>query len=134
MYCGHQGGPREDTPATMADVLKAHIEVCPEHPLSHAKAEIERLEAIVDKLPKCWRLVENGKLVRDVPAVPGMDAWHREPDTETLMRFGPLAWRVRGIEREWLRVGRVDGLGADRLLPVIDFYDTKEAAEAARGK
>ena len=28
----------------MADVLKAHIEQCPKHPLSQAKAEIERLE------------------------------------------------------------------------------------------
>lgn len=43
VYCGHRCGPQKDTPAVMADVLKAHIEKCPEHPLSHAKAEIERL-------------------------------------------------------------------------------------------
>ena len=36
VYCGHQYGPREDTPVAMADVLKAHIEKCPEHPLSKA--------------------------------------------------------------------------------------------------
>lgn len=39
VYCGHRYGPREDTPVAMADVLKEHIEQCPEHPLSHAKAE-----------------------------------------------------------------------------------------------
>jgi hypothetical protein len=46
VYCGHRYGPKEDTPVAMADVLKAHIEQCPEHPLSHAKAEIERLRGL----------------------------------------------------------------------------------------
>ncbi len=41
--CGHRYGPREDTPVAMADVLKEHIEQCPEHPLSEAKREIEWL-------------------------------------------------------------------------------------------
>ena len=45
VYCGHRYGPREDTPAVMADVLKAHIEKCPQHPLSHAKTEIKRLQS-----------------------------------------------------------------------------------------
>lgn len=35
-------------------------------------AEVGRLQAIVDRLQKCWRLDESGKLVRDVPLVPGM--------------------------------------------------------------
>ena len=46
VYCGHRYGPREDTPVAMADVLKAHIEQCPEHPLSKARARIADLEAI----------------------------------------------------------------------------------------
>lgn len=45
VYCGHRYGPREDTPVAMADVLREHIEQCPKHPLSRAKAEIERLTA-----------------------------------------------------------------------------------------
>lgn len=48
VYCGHRYGPREDTPCTMADVLKEHIEQCPEHPLSHAMTEIARLQEIAD--------------------------------------------------------------------------------------
>ena len=44
VYCGHRYGPREDTPESMADVLKAHIEKCPEHPLFHARAEITKLK------------------------------------------------------------------------------------------
>ena len=39
--------------------------------LKEREAKVARLQAIVDKLPKCWRLVE-GKLVQDVPVVPGM--------------------------------------------------------------
>jgi len=34
VYCGHRYGPKENTPVAMADVLKEHIEQCPEHPLS----------------------------------------------------------------------------------------------------
>ena len=34
-----------------------------------------RLQAIVGKLPKCWRLDEAGELVQDVPVVPGMKLW-----------------------------------------------------------
>lgn len=35
-YCGHRYGPDPGTPVAMADV--AHIEKCPEHPLSKARA------------------------------------------------------------------------------------------------
>lgn len=45
VYCGHRYGPEAEVPSTMADVLKEHIEQCPEHPLSHAKARIAVLEA-----------------------------------------------------------------------------------------
>lgn len=44
VYCGHRYGPSKDTPAVMADVLKAHIEGCPEHPMSKLKHENEELK------------------------------------------------------------------------------------------
>ena len=47
VYCGHRYGPKEDTPVAMADVLKEHIAHCPEHPLSHANEQIQKLEALV---------------------------------------------------------------------------------------
>jgi len=34
VYCGHRYWPKEDVVATMSDILKAHIEVCPKHPLA----------------------------------------------------------------------------------------------------
>jgi hypothetical protein len=41
--------------------------------MQEAADEIERLRAIVDKLPKCWRLNEQGELVQDEPVYPGMN-------------------------------------------------------------
>ena len=43
VYCGHRYGPNDKVPATMADVLKEHIEQCPQHPMSALKKEVERL-------------------------------------------------------------------------------------------
>lgn len=37
VYCGHRYGPGETTPASMAEALKAHIEECPDHPMSALK-------------------------------------------------------------------------------------------------
>jgi hypothetical protein len=52
VYCGHRYGPDPGTPVAMADVLKAHIEVCPEHPASKLKAALvdakEALKLVVD--------------------------------------------------------------------------------------
>lgn len=48
VYCGHRYGPDSEVPAAMADVLKEHIESCPEHPMSELKREIERLKEEID--------------------------------------------------------------------------------------
>jgi len=34
VYCGHQYGPKDKVPSSMADVLKKHVEKCPKHPMS----------------------------------------------------------------------------------------------------
>lgn len=44
VYCGHRYGPEAEVQATMAQVLKDHIEQCPQHPLSAAKQRIAELE------------------------------------------------------------------------------------------
>lgn len=51
VYCGHRYGPDDEVPAAMADVLKTHIEQCPEHPLAAATQTIASLQAkaIVDE-------------------------------------------------------------------------------------
>lgn len=50
VYCGHCYGPDDEVPAAMADVLKAHIEQCPEHPMSALKAELACYKALVNGL------------------------------------------------------------------------------------
>lgn len=49
VYCGHRYGPRENTPISMADVLKEHIEKCPAHPMSALKADVANLEKILSE-------------------------------------------------------------------------------------
>lgn len=44
VYCGHQYGPGETTPVSMADALKAHVEKCAHHPMSALRETVERLE------------------------------------------------------------------------------------------
>jgi len=45
VYCGHRYGPDPGTPVAMADVLKAHIEACPKHPMSVIKRERDEARA-----------------------------------------------------------------------------------------
>ncbi|KKL85795.1 hypothetical protein LCGC14_1951120 [marine sediment metagenome] len=47
VYCGHRYGPDDEVPESMADVLKEHVEQCPEHPMSKVKKDCERLEGAV---------------------------------------------------------------------------------------
>jgi len=44
VYCGHRYGAQENTPSSMADILKEHIEKCPKHPMSQLKEENEELK------------------------------------------------------------------------------------------
>ena len=44
VYCGHRYGPKKNTPVSMSDVLKEHIEKCEKHPLVMCKRDLERVE------------------------------------------------------------------------------------------
>lgn len=48
VYCGHCYGPGEEAASSKADALKAHIEACPEHPMSAVKEELARLHAALE--------------------------------------------------------------------------------------
>ena len=50
VYCGHRYGPKSDTPTSMADVLKEHVENCPKHPMSALKAELLRTQQELKRL------------------------------------------------------------------------------------
>jgi len=113
VYCGYRYGPRESTPATMADVLKKHIEQCPEHPCSKLKARIKELEAIVAKLPK---YADTGE-----PILRGMVVW---------LSGGPLGKPGKYIV-ESIRATSVLLDGMPRLSThQRHCYSTREAAKA----
>lgn len=61
VYCGHRYGPDDEVPSTMAQVLKEHIEVCPEHPMSALKAKNERIwkrfELVIDRYMTCLEIL-----------------------------------------------------------------------------
>jgi len=50
VYCGHRYGPNHDAPVSMADVLKEHVENCPEHPMRQLKLENIELKKEIEKL------------------------------------------------------------------------------------
>lgn len=49
VYCGHRYGPRDEVPASMADVLKEHVERCPKHPMSALKARLAKVRAMCNR-------------------------------------------------------------------------------------
>ena len=59
VYCGHRYGRNDEVPATMADVLKEHIEQCPKHPMSALKIELATWK-------KSWELYEAELQEKDI--------------------------------------------------------------------
>jgi hypothetical protein len=80
VYCGHRYGPDDKVKATMAEVLKAHIEECPKHPMSALKAElatargrVERLEEAIEPFASFARRIDALKPAKGVPPKPADD-------------------------------------------------------------
>ena len=85
------------------------------------KAQLTQRDAVIDKLPKCWRLVD-GALVKDCPVVPGMEVWSLSGEKHDIIEITcnsgkPLVWDF-----------------ADSRLNIGDYYSTEAAAAAARDK
>jgi uncharacterized protein YdcH (DUF465 family) len=59
VYCGHRYGPESETPVSMADVLKEHIEKCPKHPMSKLKQENERFRREIEGLQEIRHDIAN---------------------------------------------------------------------------
>jgi hypothetical protein len=50
VYCGHYYGPDDETPESMADVIREHIEQCPKHPMSVLRIRVDQAIAVVKNL------------------------------------------------------------------------------------
>lgn len=77
VYCGHRYGKTGEVPESMADVLKAHIEVCPQHPMSRLKAENGRLKELLEKCGRALSCVTTEGLggTPDLFPPEGFDDW-----------------------------------------------------------
>lgn len=82
---------------------------------------VVELEAIVDKLPKCNRLVD-GKLVCDKPVTPGMIVWF-ESDCGELWSEPALHFVYGTLDSNLTREG---------WKRLVKCFDSREAAEAAK--
>lgn len=105
----------------------------PERPVATTEQlqdRIAELEAIIDTLPKCNRLNEAGELVCDKPVTPGMVVF--VIDSEWSDDGEPIELTVKGMEGPGLLVDNTYG-EREPIDPAI-CYDTREAAEAAKGK
>lgn len=97
--------------------------------LSNLECRIEELHAIVATLPKCNRLV-NGKLVQDVPVVPGMDIFFWEYPDMKILRHLPATGGVTDTNDMGIALELNDEPGFLHLVPPKEAYDTEEAARA----
>ena len=86
--------------------------------------EADRLQTIIAKLPKCWRLV-NGQLVQDVLIVAGMTAWY-------LTALAPQGIRESAVRSYECRI---DGwwvwFTEQNYRRPEDCYSSRESAETA---
>jgi DNA-directed RNA polymerase subunit RPC12/RpoP len=85
VYCGYRYGPKENTPVTMADILKEHMEKCPEHPLSKAITLGNAMANAIDKFnntrPDMDRLMWMKILAETLKAA---DEWKKQINKEKL--------------------------------------------------
>lgn len=93
-----------------------------------------RLQPIVDKLPKCWRLVK-GKLVQDAIVLPGMTLWDRQ--IGGIKQIEVVA--LQDLASSWPATIRMQASDYDRRVStycwhVQGCFLTREAAEAAARK
>ena len=66
VYCGHRIWPKQDVPASMADLLKEHVENCPKHPMSVLKKEVEELRGLKKELVELRKLKKSFEQSNDV--------------------------------------------------------------------
>lgn len=139
VYCGHRYGPADEVPASMADVLKQHIEQCPEHPMSKLKAELEEyhdkkkhgvyLDAVeAAKVAILTQKLADGQLV-ELPYKVGSTVWILS-ENEVVECVMDDAIRFKAVKYNLEIMRRFDG----KIREQQTVFLTREAAEAALAK
>lgn len=63
VYCGHRYGPLQNTPVAQADILKEHISICPDHPMSQIKRKYLDLVNYINSLVVYYNNTDGQKSV-----------------------------------------------------------------------
>ena len=63
VYCGYRYGPDPGTPVAMAEVLKQHIEQCPDHPMSKLKNALTESVKLQSHYAKLLNMHDGGKRI-----------------------------------------------------------------------
>lgn len=50
VYCGHRYGPEDSTPVSMAEMLKRHVQECPEHPMSELRRVLKLVPPLLTEI------------------------------------------------------------------------------------
>lgn len=50
VYCGYRYGPNPETSTSLADVLKAHVQQCPKHPMAALSRRLARAKMVISTL------------------------------------------------------------------------------------
>ncbi|KKN09852.1 hypothetical protein LCGC14_1042550 [marine sediment metagenome] len=95
--------------------------------IKELSGQIEQLQAVVDKLPKCWRLDESGVRVRDVPVAPDQVVYYYRNNMLVDGVVLSITWGDSFCE---CLVRNCYGI--TDVLDNGNCYSTREAAEAAR--
>jgi hypothetical protein len=118
--------PDQTSPQGVADQVTQMKERIAEY---NRDKEINRLTEMIDKLPKCWRLDDNGVLVQDVVVMPGMVLWYC--GTGGPERIDVLS--LDNVESSWpatvLKGECHQGQPNTYRWAVRNCYTTREAAE-----
>ena len=129
--------PKQWTGGSDAAILKDAAETISRLEADHASKDqtiatlterVRVLEEVMDKLPKCWRLDENGELVQDHPIVPGGTYYERRNG-----HIGEMQGLVMSPPDDDGYASAHWRTGAGSMIRVDRIYDTREAALAEKG-
>lgn len=85
VYCGHRYGPQDEVPATMAEALKQHIEICEEHPMSKIRIDNAELASkLLHREEELEPLQENVRGLLEVHKLLKQDLKEKDEELEIL--------------------------------------------------
>ena len=87
VYCGHQYGPKDEVPTSMADVLKEHIKQCKHHPMAKEQDKSAGLRFHLRKairFLKTWPTSESSSELDEMGGPDSLYAFIRHVETRKL--------------------------------------------------